>query len=134
MVLRAEHQGDLLRLLQMAVKGQLHPVPARVSPGWRLCVCVCDVVGDDFLCDFLSGRRDIMCGKLFCHNGMDNPNYGRMVRFSDCKASFFEDFTKDFGQVDTGTKCGDGKVSSAAPLHPQPLLKGLWGRGGGRPR
>lgn len=74
------------------------------------------MVGDDFLSDFLSGRRDVMCGKLFCHNGMENPNYGRMVRFSDCKASFYDDFTKDFGQVDTGTKCGDGKVSSAAPL------------------
>lgn len=122
MVLPAEHQGDLLRLLQTAIKGQLHPVPARVSPGRRPCVCVLDVVGDDFLSDFLSGFlsgcRDVMCGKLFCHNGMDNPNYGRMVRINDCKASFFDDFTKDVGQVDTGTKCGDGKVSSAAPLRP----------------
>uniref|UniRef100_A0A4W6G888 ADAM metallopeptidase domain 28 n=1 Tax=Lates calcarifer TaxID=8187 RepID=A0A4W6G888_LATCA len=37
-------------------------------------------------------REDIYCGKLFCHN------------------AFFEDYTKDYGQVDTGTKCGDGKV------------------------
>lgn len=57
-------------------------------------------------------RQDVYCGKLFCHNGKDNPNYGRMVRFSDCKAAFFEDYTKDYGQVDTGTKCGDGKVCS----------------------
>ncbi|XP_030274310.1 disintegrin and metalloproteinase domain-containing protein 28 [Sparus aurata] len=55
---------------------------------------------------------DIYCGKLFCHNGNENPNYGRMVRFSDCKASFYDDYTKDYGQVDTGTKCGDGKVCS----------------------
>uniref|UniRef100_A0A4W6G884 ADAM metallopeptidase domain 28 n=1 Tax=Lates calcarifer TaxID=8187 RepID=A0A4W6G884_LATCA len=57
-------------------------------------------------------REDIYCGKLFCHNGNENPNYGRMVRVSDCKAAFFEDYTKDYGQVDTGTKCGDGKVCS----------------------
>lgn len=51
------------------------------------------------------------CGKLFCHHGNDNPNYGRMVRIGDCKAAFFGDYTKDYGQVDTGTKCGDGKVT-----------------------
>ncbi len=54
--------------------------------------------------------RDVFCGKLFCSKGSDNPNYGRMVRFNDCKAAFFDDHTKDYGQVDTGTKCGDGKV------------------------
>uniref|UniRef100_A0A8C8IZ35 ADAM metallopeptidase domain 28 n=1 Tax=Oncorhynchus tshawytscha TaxID=74940 RepID=A0A8C8IZ35_ONCTS len=53
-------------------------------------------------------RQDVQCGKLFCKNGNDNPNYGRMVKFSDCKASFYDD-TSDFGQVDTGTKCNDGK-------------------------
>lgn len=58
----------------------------------------------------------MLCGKLFCHNGQENPNYGRMVRFSDCKASFFEDYTKDYGQVDTGTKCGDGKVTGCVRL------------------
>ncbi|TKS78094.1 Disintegrin and metalloproteinase domain-containing protein 28 [Collichthys lucidus] len=55
-------------------------------------------------------QEDVLCGKLFCHNGQDNPNYGRMVRFGDCKAAFFDDYTKDYGQVDAGTKCGDGKV------------------------
>ncbi|KAE8291553.1 Zinc metalloproteinase-disintegrin-like MTP4 [Larimichthys crocea] len=55
-------------------------------------------------------QEDVLCGKLFCHNGQDNPNYGRMVRFGDCKAAFFDDYTKDYGQVDPGTKCGDGKV------------------------
>uniref|UniRef100_A0A8C7WBP7 ADAM metallopeptidase domain 28 n=1 Tax=Oncorhynchus mykiss TaxID=8022 RepID=A0A8C7WBP7_ONCMY len=55
-------------------------------------------------------RQDVQCGKLFCKNGNDNPNYGRMVKFSDCKASFYDDHTSDFGQVDTGTKCNDGKV------------------------
>lgn len=55
-----------------------------------------------------------MCGKLFCRNGQENPNYGRMVRFSDCKAAFFDDYTKDYGQVETGTKCGNGKVTGGA--------------------
>uniref|UniRef100_A0A8C7CN06 ADAM metallopeptidase domain 28 n=1 Tax=Oncorhynchus kisutch TaxID=8019 RepID=A0A8C7CN06_ONCKI len=41
-------------------------------------------------------RQDVQCGKLFCKN--------------DCKASFYDDHTSDFGQVDTGTKCNDGKV------------------------
>lgn len=53
-----------------------------------------------------------MCGKLFCHNGKGDPNYGRMVRFGNCKASFYEDHTKDYGQVDVGTKCGDGMVGT----------------------
>ena len=57
-----------------------------------------------FLC------RDVLCGKLFCHNGQDRPNYGRMVSIGECKATFYDDFTKDYGQVDTGTICGDGKV------------------------
>ncbi|KAM3611639.1 uncharacterized protein V6R79_021912 [Siganus canaliculatus] len=57
-------------------------------------------------------REDKLCGKLYCHNGKDNPNYGTMVRLGDCKAAFFGDYTKDYGQVDTGTKCGDGKVCS----------------------
>lgn len=55
--------------------------------------------------------RDIMCGKLFCSQGNANPNYGRLVQFSDCKAIFYSDRDNDFGQVDTGTKCGDKKVT-----------------------
>ncbi|KAG8011611.1 Disintegrin and metalloproteinase domain-containing protein 28, partial [Nibea albiflora] len=55
-------------------------------------------------------QEDVLCGKLFCHNGQDNPNYGRMVRFGECKAAFFDDYTKDYGQVDAGTKCGDERV------------------------
>ncbi|XP_059194056.1 disintegrin and metalloproteinase domain-containing protein 28 [Centropristis striata] len=58
-------------------------------------------------------QQDVYCGKLFCHNGNVNPSYGRMVRVGgDCKAAFFSDYTKDYGQVNTGTKCGDGKVCS----------------------
>ncbi|XP_022614831.1 zinc metalloproteinase-disintegrin-like batroxstatin-3 [Seriola dumerili] len=57
-------------------------------------------------------REDILCGKLFCHNGNENPNYGRMVKVNDCKAAFFGEYTKDFGQVDTGTICGLEKVCS----------------------
>ncbi|XP_074493721.1 disintegrin and metalloproteinase domain-containing protein 28-like isoform X2 [Sebastes fasciatus] len=57
-------------------------------------------------------KEDVFCGKLFCQGGNDNPNYGRMVRVGNCKAAFFGDYTKDYGQVDTGTKCGDGKVCS----------------------
>ncbi|KAL1274145.1 hypothetical protein QQF64_026959 [Cirrhinus molitorella] len=55
-------------------------------------------------------QQDVMCGKLFCENGNDSPNYGRLVKFSDCKATFYSDPEKDYGQVDTGTKCGDGLV------------------------
>ncbi|XP_042344180.1 disintegrin and metalloproteinase domain-containing protein 28 [Plectropomus leopardus] len=57
-------------------------------------------------------REDVMCGKLFCQGGNANPNYGRMVSIGVCRASFFDDYTKDYGQVDTGTKCGDGMVCS----------------------
>ncbi|KAF7661447.1 hypothetical protein LDENG_00261690 [Lucifuga dentata] len=57
-------------------------------------------------------KEDVMCGKLFCSNSNQNPNYGRMVSFGKCKAAFFDDETKDYGQVDAGTKCGDGKVCS----------------------
>lgn len=57
-----------------------------------------------------------MCGKLFCQNGQDSPNYGRMVTVNGCKAAFFDDYTKDYGQVDSGTKCGDGKVTGCQLL------------------
>ncbi|KAM4576585.1 disintegrin and metalloproteinase domain-containing protein 28 [Odontesthes bonariensis] len=57
-------------------------------------------------------QQDLLCGKLFCHGGNANPNYGRMVGIGDCKAAFFDDHNADYGQVDTGTKCGDGKVCS----------------------
>ncbi|XP_066509194.1 zinc metalloproteinase-disintegrin-like protein H3 [Hoplias malabaricus] len=56
--------------------------------------------------------QDVRCGKLFCENGQYNPNYGRLVTFSNCKATFYSDRDNDFGQVDTGTKCGDEKVCS----------------------
>lgn len=58
----------------------------------------------------LSFYRDIMCGKLFCENGNDNPNYGRLVTFNNCKATFYGSPEEDYGQVDTGTKCGEGLV------------------------
>uniref|UniRef100_A0A3Q2WHJ5 ADAM metallopeptidase domain 28 n=1 Tax=Haplochromis burtoni TaxID=8153 RepID=A0A3Q2WHJ5_HAPBU len=57
-------------------------------------------------------QEDVFCGKLFCEGGNDNPNYGRMVAIGTCKAAFFSDTTSDQGQVETGTKCGDGKVCS----------------------
>ncbi|KAB5528303.1 hypothetical protein PHYPO_G00138700 [Pangasianodon hypophthalmus] len=57
-------------------------------------------------------KQDVKCGKLFCANGQENPNYGRLVEFSTCRATFYSDSTEDFGQVDTGTKCGEGKVCS----------------------
>uniref|UniRef100_A0A8D3B699 ADAM metallopeptidase domain 28 n=1 Tax=Scophthalmus maximus TaxID=52904 RepID=A0A8D3B699_SCOMX len=56
--------------------------------------------------------EDVLCGNLFCHHGNDDPNYGRMVRVGNCKAAFFDNYAKDSGQVDAGTKCGDGKVCS----------------------
>ncbi|XP_062310685.1 zinc metalloproteinase-disintegrin-like batroxstatin-1 isoform X1 [Osmerus eperlanus] len=55
-------------------------------------------------------QQDVMCGKLFCANGNNDPNYGRMVKFSDCQATFYGDHNNDLGQVDTGSKCGDGMV------------------------
>lgn len=33
-----------------------------------------------------------------------------MVSIGTCKAALFDDFTKDYGQVDDGTPCGNGKV------------------------
>lgn len=56
-----------------------------------------------------------MCGKLFCSQGQPDPNYGRMVSFGVCKATFFDDPTKDFGQVEAGTRCGEGKVGAGEP-------------------
>uniref|UniRef100_A0AAY4DWA7 ADAM metallopeptidase domain 28 n=1 Tax=Denticeps clupeoides TaxID=299321 RepID=A0AAY4DWA7_9TELE len=55
-------------------------------------------------------KQDVMCGKLFCSGGMEDPNYGRYVMFGDCKATFYDDPSNDFGQVDTGTKCGERLV------------------------
>ncbi|XP_067295026.1 disintegrin and metalloproteinase domain-containing protein 28 isoform X2 [Pseudorasbora parva] len=57
-------------------------------------------------------KQDIMCGKLFCMNGNASPNYGRLVKFNNCKATFYGSPEEDYGQVDTGTKCGDGLVCS----------------------
>ncbi|XP_052412752.1 zinc metalloproteinase-disintegrin-like batroxstatin-1 [Carassius gibelio] len=55
-------------------------------------------------------KQDVMCGKLFCEGGNGNPNYGRLVQFSTCKATFYGDANSDYGQVDTGTRCGEGMV------------------------
>uniref|UniRef100_A0A671KWD4 Zinc metalloproteinase-disintegrin-like batroxstatin-1 n=1 Tax=Sinocyclocheilus anshuiensis TaxID=1608454 RepID=A0A671KWD4_9TELE len=55
-------------------------------------------------------RQDVMCGKLFCENGNASPNYGRLVKVKECKATFHSDPENDYGQVDTGTKCGEGMV------------------------
>ncbi|XP_043096186.1 disintegrin and metalloproteinase domain-containing protein 28 isoform X2 [Puntigrus tetrazona] len=55
-------------------------------------------------------KQDVMCGKLFCENGNASPNYGRLVTFNNCKATFYGDPAKDYGQVDSGTKCGEGLV------------------------
>uniref|UniRef100_A0A1A8I505 A disintegrin and metallopeptidase domain 28 n=2 Tax=Nothobranchius kuhntae TaxID=321403 RepID=A0A1A8I505_NOTKU len=57
-------------------------------------------------------QADVFCGKLFCSGGNDNPNYGQMVSIGNCKASFYSDYTKDYGQVDEGTICGSEKVCS----------------------
>ncbi|XP_053277837.1 disintegrin and metalloproteinase domain-containing protein 28 isoform X1 [Pleuronectes platessa] len=57
-------------------------------------------------------REDVLCGKLYCHHGKPNPNYGRMVAIGKCKATFYDDFPNDYSLVDTGTICGDGKVCS----------------------
>ncbi|KAK2845847.1 hypothetical protein Q7C36_010701 [Tachysurus vachellii] len=61
-------------------------------------------------------KQDVMCGKLFCDKGQAIPKYGRYVTFTlsqgNCKATLYSDSTQDFGQVDTGTKCGEAKVCS----------------------
>ncbi|KAI4902868.1 hypothetical protein NFI96_031219 [Prochilodus magdalenae] len=57
-------------------------------------------------------KQDIMCGKLICEKGQEDPNYGRYVMFGSCKATFYGDRDSDFGQVDTGTKCNEDKVCS----------------------
>lgn len=66
-----------------------------------------------------------MCGKLFCDKGQTNPIYGRFVTFNTCKATFYSDSTRDFGQVDTGTKCGEGKVRSHSEHEDQVLQMNL---------
>ncbi|XP_048043219.1 disintegrin and metalloproteinase domain-containing protein 28 [Megalobrama amblycephala] len=55
-------------------------------------------------------KQDVMCGKLFCVKGNKGPNYGRLVTFKNCKATFYGNPEEDYGQVDTGTKCGEGLV------------------------
>uniref|UniRef100_A0A3Q2CUU6 Disintegrin domain-containing protein n=1 Tax=Cyprinodon variegatus TaxID=28743 RepID=A0A3Q2CUU6_CYPVA len=55
---------------------------------------------------------DFFCGKLFCSGGNPNPIYGQMVTIGGCKAAFIQDYTKDYGQVEEGTVCGEGKVCS----------------------
>ncbi|KAA0717499.1 Disintegrin and metalloproteinase domain-containing protein 28 [Triplophysa tibetana] len=69
------------------------------------------VAGDKYIA---CQKPDVMCGKLFCENGNGSPNYGRLVQFSDnkCKATFYSNPEEDYGQVDSGTKCGEGKVCS----------------------
>lgn len=59
---------------------------------------------------YLSVYRDVLCGKLFCYNGNGHPNYGRLVQFLECKATFYSHPENDHGQVETGTKCGEGMV------------------------
>ncbi|KAJ0067765.1 hypothetical protein NL108_010079, partial [Boleophthalmus pectinirostris] len=54
--------------------------------------------------------QDIYCGKLFCLGGTEYSIYGGYLKVGDCKATNFPDFTKDYGQVETGTKCGAEKV------------------------
>ncbi|KAI1900781.1 hypothetical protein AGOR_G00053410 [Albula goreensis] len=57
-------------------------------------------------------KEDKMCGKLFCIKGNGSPNYGRLVQVGNCKATFYSNPDSDYGQVDTGTKCGDEMVCS----------------------
>ncbi|XP_036451535.1 disintegrin and metalloproteinase domain-containing protein 28-like [Colossoma macropomum] len=53
-----------------------------------------------------------MCGKLFCSNGTAAPLFGTGVTLGSCKVTIYSDPTMDYGQVKTGTKCGDGQVCS----------------------
>uniref|UniRef100_A0A8C2B4A9 ADAM metallopeptidase domain 28 n=1 Tax=Cyprinus carpio TaxID=7962 RepID=A0A8C2B4A9_CYPCA len=67
---------------------------------------------------YLSVYRDVMCGKLFCENGNAEPNYGLLVIFNECKATFYSNSEDDYGQVDTGTKCGEGMVRLVSRYKP----------------
>uniref|UniRef100_A0A3B3QHT3 ADAM metallopeptidase domain 8b n=1 Tax=Paramormyrops kingsleyae TaxID=1676925 RepID=A0A3B3QHT3_9TELE len=54
--------------------------------------------------------RDMLCGKLFCANGSDTPSYGQPMQVGQCKATFYGDPSQDRGQVEVGSKCGEGQV------------------------
>ncbi|XP_076875934.1 zinc metalloproteinase-disintegrin-like MTP9 isoform X1 [Brachyhypopomus gauderio] len=56
--------------------------------------------------------KDVTCGKLFCVNGSDVPRYGTAVKIGPCKTTVCSDPSADYGQVQTGTKCGMGRVCS----------------------
>ncbi|XP_035382386.1 disintegrin and metalloproteinase domain-containing protein 28 [Electrophorus electricus] len=58
--------------------------------------------------------EDILCGKLFCSKGQENPinSNGRLARIGDCKTTFFDNISKDNSLVETGTKCDNDKVCS----------------------
>uniref|UniRef100_A0AAY5ECH6 Uncharacterized protein n=1 Tax=Electrophorus electricus TaxID=8005 RepID=A0AAY5ECH6_ELEEL len=56
--------------------------------------------------------KDVACGKLFCWNGSAEPRHGTAVMIGSCKATVHGDPSADYGQVHTGTKCGEGLVCS----------------------
>nr|XP_023678858.1 zinc metalloproteinase-disintegrin-like atrolysin-A isoform X1 [Paramormyrops kingsleyae] len=68
--------------------------------GWR--------VGPDGY--FKCNESDMLCGKLFCANGSDTPSYGQPMQVGQCKATFYGDPSQDRGQVEVGSKCGEGQV------------------------
>uniref|UniRef100_A0A4W4HK02 ADAM metallopeptidase domain 28 n=1 Tax=Electrophorus electricus TaxID=8005 RepID=A0A4W4HK02_ELEEL len=61
--------------------------------------------------------EDILCGKLFCSKGQENPinSNGRLARIGDCKTTFFDNISKDNSLVETGTKCDNDKVKAHSP-------------------
>uniref|UniRef100_A0A4W4EZF9 ADAM metallopeptidase domain 28 n=1 Tax=Electrophorus electricus TaxID=8005 RepID=A0A4W4EZF9_ELEEL len=61
--------------------------------------------------------RDVACGKLFCWNGSAEPRHGTAVMIGSCKATVHGDPSADYGQVHTGTKCGEGLVRHSRAIH-----------------
>ncbi|XP_066507652.1 zinc metalloproteinase-disintegrin-like jararhagin [Hoplias malabaricus] len=57
-------------------------------------------------------QKDVMCGQLFCSNGMKDPRFGIGVTVGSCKATIYNESSPDYGLVQPGTKCGDGQVCS----------------------
>ncbi|XP_072515295.1 zinc metalloproteinase/disintegrin-like HR1a [Salminus brasiliensis] len=57
-------------------------------------------------------QKDVMCGKLFCSNGSAVPQFGDGVTHDGVCKSTVNNSSMDDGLVQTGTRCGDGRVCS----------------------
>lgn len=109
-LLQLQQERTLLWFLQTSLQQPVHPLPSSVSFHLLCDACFSWELQRKSKHTLPLFLRDVLCGKLFCQGGDANPSYGQMVSISSCKAAFFTDYTKDYGQVDEGTTCGNGKV------------------------